>query len=320
MRAVLMTSNRCPLVSVGLPVFNGGDTIEAALDSLLSQTYTNIEVLVSDNASTDATREICEQTAIRDPRVEYVRQPKNLGPFANSRFVLERAKGDYFMWLGHDDWLSDRYIEACADTLTKEPEVASAGGLAIYHREGVEVFRGDVVQLTQESPQERVAEYYRVVTDNGIFYAVMRREQLLKLRMKSAMGGDWLMVAAMAFLGKVVTVPSVTVHRERGGISQSYESIASSLGLSRFQAMFPHVAIAYFVVWDIVWADPLYTLPVSQRVRLAWSCQRSIRVRHGASLWDIIRKIMSLGKQQVTSMIGGGGAKGQGNGGAEGDG
>ncbi len=86
----------------------------------------------------------------------------------------------------------------------------------------------------------------------------------------------------------------------------SYEASCSEivLGLPGFQAVFPHVAIAYFAFKDIVWADPLYTLSGLERVRLAWKCQRSIRLRHRASIWDVLRKILSLCKQYAKSVIG----------------
>lgn len=299
-----MTSNRCPLVSVGLPVFNGGDAIEAALDSLLSQTYTNIEVLISDNASTDDTCEVCEPLCARDTRIHYVRQSVNLGPAANFQAVLNLAQGDFFMWLGHDDWLSEGFIEACVETLIGNSDVSLACGQAVYYQEGVEVFRGVEVQLPQESPQERVTAFYGVVWDNGTFYGLMRREQLVKVKMNNVIGSDWLMIASMAFFGKVVTLPAVSVHRERGGSSRSYENIAGLLGLPKFHAVFPHVIIAFFAFKDIVWGDPLYTLGVLQRVHLGWRCQRSIRLRHGASLWGVLRRILSLCKQQVKTVIG----------------
>ncbi len=292
-----------PLVSIGIPVYNGEGQIENAVRSVMNQTYTNLQVIISDNASSDRTGSICERLSAEDPRVHYSKQPVNLGPSANFATVLDLARGEYFMWLGHDDWLSEGYIEACVGMLSEDPDVSLACGQVVYYQEGVEVFRGDVVQLPQESPQKRVTAFYRVVWDNGTFYGLMRRDQLVKVKMNNVMGGDWLLIASMAFLGNVVTLPGVSVHRERGGTSRSYENIADLLGLPKFHAVFPHVAIAYFAFRDIVWSDPLYSLGVFQRVHLGWKCQRSIRLRHGASLWDVFRKILSLCKQYGKSVI-----------------
>ena len=299
-----MNSSNSPLVCIGVPVYNGGAKIVVALDSILAQTYSNIQVLISDNASTDGTRGICERICAEDPRVHYVRQPVNLGPSANFEAVLDLAEGDYFMWLGHDDWLSERYIEECVRTLNENSDVSLACGQAIYYQDGDELFRGTLVQLDQEHPHERVVAYYSMVADNGTYYGVMRREQLVKVRMHNVMGGDWLVIASMAFLGKVVTLPSISVNRALGGSTVSYEKIADSLGLSKFQALFPHVAIALCAFQDIAWRDSVYSLHRFNRVLLAWNCQKIIRVRHDSSIAGILRKCLGLGKQYGKRLIG----------------
>lgn len=94
-----------PKVSIGMPVYNGGRFIRKALDSLLAQTFTDFELIISDNASTDATQEICMEYAARDNRIGYIRQPINMGGFLNFKFVLEQAKGEYFKWCAADDYI-----------------------------------------------------------------------------------------------------------------------------------------------------------------------------------------------------------------------
>ena len=82
-----------------------------------------------------------------------MRQPANLGLTANFNAVFDLAQGDYFMWLGHDDWLSESCVEECVETLENNPDVTIACGETVYYRDGIESFRGVVVQLPQESPQ-----------------------------------------------------------------------------------------------------------------------------------------------------------------------
>src|SRR5690242_5362454 len=95
-------------VTIGLPVYNGADHLALALDSLLAQDYAAIEVIISDNASTDGTRALCEAYTRRDPRVRYTRNDTNIGPNANFLRVLELASCDHFMWAAHDDvWSPD---------------------------------------------------------------------------------------------------------------------------------------------------------------------------------------------------------------------
>src|SRR3972149_8539793 len=93
-----------PRVSVGLPVFNGEQFLRQALDSVLAQTYPGFELIISDNASTDRTQDICEAYATRDKRIQYYRQSKNVGGGRNYNFVFEVSNGEYFKWLAHDDF------------------------------------------------------------------------------------------------------------------------------------------------------------------------------------------------------------------------
>ena len=292
-----------PLVSIGVPVFNGQNNIEKGLYSVLNQTYHNILVLISDNASTDDTREICERICGEDERVSYVRQPVNVGPTANFNAVLDLARGDYFMWLGHDDWLSERYIEECVETLEENPDISLACGEAVYYQGGDEPHRGVVMQLPQESPRERVAAYYNLVAENGTFYGLMRRDQLANRKIRNIMGGDWLVVASMAFLGKIVTLPSISVNRALGGSTVSYTKIANTLGVSKFQAVFPHAVTAFSAFREIAWRDPVYSLKRTDRVRLAWKCQRIIRTRYDASLWSIFCRSLRLGRHSIKKRL-----------------
>src|SRR4051812_17831067 len=97
-----------PLVSIGIPAYNGAAYLVEALESALAQSYAPIEVIVSDDGSTDDTGAICDQFAAADRRVRYLRARTNLGAVANFRRVLDEAKGTYFTWLAQDDVLSDR--------------------------------------------------------------------------------------------------------------------------------------------------------------------------------------------------------------------
>lgn len=98
-----LTAEKLPQVSIGMPVYNGATFIREALDSLLAQSFSDFELIISDNASTDGTEIICREYAEKDERIRYVRQAENLGPTANFKFVLDEAVGEYFMWAAHDD-------------------------------------------------------------------------------------------------------------------------------------------------------------------------------------------------------------------------
>ncbi len=119
-------------VTIGLPVYNGGASREKALVSLLNQTYTNLTVVVADNASTDDTASICQAWAEKDARVQIHRHPSNIGAFENFRFVLNQAKTVYFMWAAHDDYYEPTFIKTMVDILNATP---SAGVAASWVRQ-----------------------------------------------------------------------------------------------------------------------------------------------------------------------------------------
>jgi len=105
-----MDQNRLA-ITIGMPVYNGEKFICKALDSLLTQTFSDFELILSDNASTDNTENICMEYAARDSRIRYVRQKENMGPLANFQYVLDEAKGEYFMWAAADDIWDEEFID-----------------------------------------------------------------------------------------------------------------------------------------------------------------------------------------------------------------
>lgn len=113
-------------VSIGFATRNHADLLRRALDSLLAQTYTNFELIISDNASTDETRKICEEYANKDSRIRYILQKENIGGLRNFEFVLSVARGDYFMWAADDDWWEPEFISVLARALDNRPECGVA--------------------------------------------------------------------------------------------------------------------------------------------------------------------------------------------------
>jgi glycosyltransferase involved in cell wall biosynthesis len=116
-----MTSN-IPRVSIGLPVYNGERYLATAIDSLLSQTYTDFELIISDNASTDSTSEICQAYAARDSRIRYYYESKNRGISWNFRRTFDLARGEFFKWHAHDDTCAPTLVERSVEALDREPK------------------------------------------------------------------------------------------------------------------------------------------------------------------------------------------------------
>ncbi len=106
-----------------MPVYNGSDYVGSALEAVLAQTYTDFEVVICDNASTDNTQEICEAFAARDSRIKYIRNPENLGASPNFNKTFHESSGDYFAWHAHDDFLEPTWLERCVEALDRDPDV-----------------------------------------------------------------------------------------------------------------------------------------------------------------------------------------------------
>ena len=240
-----------PLVTVGIPTFNRELLIGRAVSSVQNQDYPNIEILISDNCSNDSTASVCQELCAQDARIRYIRQPCNIGATRNFDAVLKQASGEYFMWLGDDDHVDRDYISTTLRELQRDPSVALASGLARYYRGGTLIDTGRKFSVETGAWWSRVAEYYCKVSDNGVFYGLMRTATIRQVTLKNALGGDWLAIACVAASGKLVMLDQTTVHRELGGASQSHAQTAKSLGLPRMHALFPYISIAANAFADI---------------------------------------------------------------------
>lgn len=116
-----------PKISLGMPVYNGESLLPETLDSILRQTFEDFEVVISDNASTDSTPEICHAYAERDERIRYEPTDINIGVLANFNRVFRLSRGQYFKWQAHDDLLGSVFLERCADILDSDPTTVLVG-------------------------------------------------------------------------------------------------------------------------------------------------------------------------------------------------
>jgi len=148
--------NHKPLVSIGLAVFNGEKYLEQAINSILSQTFTNFELVICDNNSSDRTEIICHQYAAKDPRIRYHRNPTNIGGVNNENRTFELSKGKYFRLMAHDDLLAPTLIEKSVAILEENPKIILCySDIIIIDSEGKQQ---DVIKLrvgTEGKPYQR---------------------------------------------------------------------------------------------------------------------------------------------------------------------
>lgn len=115
-----------PRLSIGLPVYNGERYLDASLEALLGQTYDDFELIISDNASTDGTADICHRYQRLDSRIRYVRQPRNIGSAGNHSWVFREARGELFKWAAADDLYARDLVARCIAVLDSHPQVVLA--------------------------------------------------------------------------------------------------------------------------------------------------------------------------------------------------
>jgi glycosyltransferase involved in cell wall biosynthesis len=251
-----------PLISVGIPTHNRSEMLRRAAESVLGQSHRTLELVISDNASTDGTEAMCRTLVERDGRVRYLRSPVNRGPTANFNTLFGEFTGDYVMLLSDDDWLEQDYLARCLSELGRRPELVLACGRARYLKDGAPVKRGADLQLEASSPAGRVLDYLRNVDENGIFYGLMAKAVLDRAApLRNVVGNDWLLAAA---------IEETAVNRELGGTSADLPRLTATLGLPAWQAFVPHLVIAWEVFKDVGWRAEAYReIAMRQRARLA---------------------------------------------------
>ena len=201
-----------PLVSIGVPAYNAERFIACALDSLLGQTLTDLELIISDNGSTDGTREICEGYARRDPRVRYIRQAANIGAAANWNVVAREARGEFFKWASASDTCEPTMLEHCVAELRADPGAVLCYGktdLMDENGRSFEVYADDRA-FVEERPSERFLRVLELLKLNNAQCGVFRLDVLRRTRLdRPYPTGDMALMAELALYGTFRMLPEV---------------------------------------------------------------------------------------------------------------
>jgi glycosyltransferase involved in cell wall biosynthesis len=201
-------------LQLGLPVYNGEEHLEAALKSIQRQTYSEFELLVSDNASTDRTAEICQDFAAGDDRIRYYRNSQNLGLVRNFNRVFDLSDSEYFAFVSHDDDRGPTFLQKCVAVLDEDPSVALAmSQIMLIDDVGRPVAQYDIkLQFPNEMsalPHERFRDLILIPHMCIDDYGVMRSNVLRRIKPLYAHhdGNDRNMLAEMSLYGKFYHVP-----------------------------------------------------------------------------------------------------------------
>lgn len=256
-----------PVVTIGMPVYNGTAYIEQALAALLDQTYRNFTLLVSDNGSNDGTWEILQGWAARDQRIVLHRQASNIGALPNFRYVLDLAQTEYFMWHAHDDWLAPSYLEELVGLVTAEPDCALACGAIQPHvDDGPRRRRTPALDLEGAGSRlQRVIRMLRQPEPSWI-YGLFRREPLRQaLRLGEEFGYVWaadhLELLPFILNDSVRSTDRAILYKRKNEISGQLYRPDTVVRQLRFFARYLRFHVRVFRASDLTLGEKLRCLP-----------------------------------------------------------
>ena len=230
------------LVSVGLPVRNGERTLEHAARSALAQDHENVELVISDNASTDGTEALCRELAAKDKRIVYHRHAQNVGLLANYVHAMRIARGRYFCWIGDDDWLAPNYLSRCLQEFAADSRLVLVTTQIQYTRPDGSTFTSPYWgrSLRSDDPLERFEEVVALLAGEMAIdplYALMRRSVVVPMARRNMMREDEVFATRLALAGPWGHVPETLARRYLK--YDSNRRVARRLGVPAWQGYIP---------------------------------------------------------------------------------
>lgn len=205
-----------PRLTIGLPVYNSEKFLAASLESLLAQTYGDFRLLISDNASTDGTANICAEYARRDSRIDYHRNAENIGMSPNFNLVAERCETPFFKWSTADDLWAPTMVEKTIAVIEADDSIALCypKTVLINEVEGTEHQYDDNLHLMHDDPAERFLDVIANIGLCNVHLGISRTAALRKTSMlRSFPGADMNLIAELAIYGKFFEVPEYLFFR-----------------------------------------------------------------------------------------------------------
>lgn len=249
-----------PLISVGIPTYNRSKKLPKTVASIFEQGYSNFELIISDNCSSDDTQDVCNELRQVYPNIRYFRQEENIGMIPNFEFIIQQAIGKYFMLVADDDSLEPNILRRYAEFLEKNDNYSLVSGEIKYWSGEDLVFHEKGFNFEQESAGMRVVAFYYKVVYGGIFAGLMRSDFAKQVPIRTVIGNDWHFLAGLAFLGKIKNLQFTGYHKRIGGTSVNFKQYAKSLGESDFAANYPHLKMAKDAYLEIIERTKIYSV------------------------------------------------------------
>ena len=260
-----------PLVSVGMPVYNRPEGLVNALECIVNQTYKNLEIIISDNASTsDEIENIVKRYMEHDKRIFYTKQKENLGADRNFQYVINKASGKYFLMAADDDVRSLDFIEKNIVFLEKNTDYVASTSPTRFENGGFNEYVMGDGSIECFDKYDRVNVFLSSWHANARFCSLVRRDEIQKsYAVNSVLGGDWILVLKLLMFGKYKRIDSGEVILGIGGISH--------------QNIFGHFRQGF-----LGWIFPFHTLSLA-----------SFRLFRGATIYQKIQLTANLVKLNV---------------------
>jgi glycosyltransferase involved in cell wall biosynthesis len=271
-------SEKKPRVSIGLPIYNAERFLEQALNGILAQTFSDFELVISDNGSTDSTQAICLRYAAQDPRIKYHRFATNIGVSRNFNRVFELSSGQYFKWCAHDDIPAPTFVEKCVAVLDQRPDVI------MCYTKGIDIDENGLelryftysLDLDSTNPVKRFHDMMMYEHPMLTLFGVIRADVLRRTPLHEHYpASDRILMGRYALLGRIYRIPEyLHFNREYPGRSvkkygDNYKLMAMFNPWKEGKTSFPNWAM----LWGFIRAIFAYPLTPRQRyecLRILW--------------------------------------------------
>ncbi len=206
---------RNPKVSIGLPVYNGEKYLEEAIESILAQTFEDFELIISDNASTDRTQEICQKYAATDKRIRYSRNQTNIGGANNTNLTFKMSRGEYFRWAAHDDICGSTLLEKLVTVLDNDKSVILAYTMiSQIDEKDNQIGILDVTKAASARPSTRFQDLFGLDHDCEFTYGLIRSDIMAKTDLLlNYSDSDRTFLCELSFYGKFYQVPEILFYK-----------------------------------------------------------------------------------------------------------
>ncbi len=251
------------LVSIGVPVFNGEKFIGKTLDSLINQTYKNIEIIISDNCSNDKTLNICKNYCKRDPRIKFFRHQEKIDVAKNFHFVLKKSKGNFFTWNAVNDFKSQNFIEVNLAFLLKNKNYAASTSRNFFGDKKINIDFGLEGVLEQ-----RIKTFFENCwSSHGIFYGLIKTSYLKKCPCLGELffAFDWAINIFILKNGPIKRLNKGSIMIDNKGMSNSYD-LKTTFVKSFSDRIFPFRNLLFYTLKSISKCSFFFKIKIVKKI------------------------------------------------------